>query len=150
MNMKENERMIELVKDPNKILVRRDVNFAQDSDKVYSHYLVDIKCKTFNDRTKKVEWTDSVIKLSVARNDIDMYAVLKMIFMGDEFRELFKITKITTDFSGKRKTSTLYEIRSLDESLKANLVPDSPANAALLEYVFNNLPDKVVEETEEN
>lgn len=151
MKEKVNENVVEpsvkLVEDSAKVLVRRDVNFSQDSEKVYSHYLVDIECKTFNDRTKKIEWAPDTIKLSVARNDIDMYKVLKMIFLGDTHRELFKIIKSTTDFVGKKKTSVSYELRSLDGSLKAILVPDSPANATLLDYVFTNLVDKV--ETEE-
>ena len=146
----ENSRMIILKNDESKVLVRRDVNFAKDSDKVYSHYLVDIQTKTFDDRAKKVKYVDDVIRLTVARNDIDMYKVLKMIFLGEDSRELVKVSKTTTDFTGKRKTTVSYEVRSNDGLLKATLVPDSLANETMLNYVFENLPEKVeIEESEE-
>lgn len=131
-----------------KVKVRRETR--EYKGEIYANYFVPVKVKTFDDRSQKVVELDKQIKMDVPKNDIGMYDVLSMVFMGATEKELFRISSTTTDFNGKKKITYRYEVYSDDDKeIIGVLVPQGESNRALLESVFKNVLSKPDETTDE-
>ncbi len=126
-----------LIEKMEKVLVTREIR--EYKGEFYANYYVNIKIKTFDDRTKEIVTIDKPIRLDIPRGDIGMYDVLSMVFMGQKEKELFRVSTTTTDYNGKKKTTNRYEVYSDDKELVGVLVPQGESNKALLESVFKSV-----------
>ena len=139
-----------MFKQKEKVIIKRDVVESKDK-KLYANYYIEVEVQSYSDKTKEVVWVKDVIRMDPPRNDVNMYNVLKTVFMGETEKELIRIVNYTVDSNtGRRRENIRYEVRSDDGLLAAQLVPSKESDKMMLNALYRELKLSTEENEEES